>query len=69
VLTCPVAIVAGDRDSVVPIALSRRLFEAASGPKTFITVSGADHNDIELNAGARVVGAVTWAYEAATGRR
>ena len=68
-LTCPVAIVAGDRDSVVPVALSRRLFEAVSAPKTFITVSGADHNDFELNAGARVVGAVTWAYEAATGRR
>ena len=68
-LTCPVAIVAGDRDSVVPVALSRRLFEAVSAPKTFITVSGADHNDFELNAGARVVGAVTWAYEAATARR
>jgi hypothetical protein len=60
-LTCPVAIVAGDRDRVVPIALSRRLFEAVSAPRTFVTVSGADHNDFELNAGDQVVGAVKWA--------
>jgi len=64
-LTSPVAIVAGDRDRVVPITLSRRLYDAIQSPKTFITVSGADHNDFELNAGAQLAGAVEWAAEAA----
>ena len=67
-LTCPIAIVAGDRDRVVPYALSRRLFDAIQAPKTFVAVSGADHNDIELNAGPQVVEAVRWAAEAARAR-
>jgi len=67
-LTCPIAIVAGDRDRVVPYALSRRLFDAIQAPKTLVTVSGADHNDIELNAGPQVVEAVRWAAEAARAR-
>ncbi|MFO7695305.1 MAG: alpha/beta hydrolase [Vicinamibacterales bacterium] len=68
VLTCPVAIVAGDGDRVVPYALSRRLFDALPEPKRFITVRGADHNDFALNAGDDVVGAVRWAAEAALAR-
>ena len=64
-LTSPVAIVAGDRDRVVPIELSRRLYDAIRAPKTFVTVSGADHNDFELNAGAELARAVGWAAEAA----
>jgi fermentation-respiration switch protein FrsA (DUF1100 family) len=64
-LTCPVAVVAGDRDRVVPMRLSRRLFDAIQAPKTFVTVSGADHNDFELNAGPQVVDAVKWAAAAA----
>jgi hypothetical protein len=63
-LACPVAVVAGDRDRVVPFALSRRLFDAIRGPKTFVTVPGADHNDFELNAGRPVVDAVKWAADA-----
>ena len=64
-LQCPVAVVAGDRDRVVPYAMSRRLYDAVSGPKTFVTVPGADHNDFELNAGPLVVSAVAWAVNAA----
>jgi hypothetical protein len=63
-LTCPVAIVAGDRDRVVPFGLSRRLYDAIRSPKTFITVRGADHNDFALNAGEQVVEAVRWAVTA-----
>jgi hypothetical protein len=68
-LTCPVAVVAGDRDRVVPLALSRRLFDAIRAPKRFLTVGGTDHNDVELNAGPQVVDAVRWAVEAAQGSR
>jgi hypothetical protein len=64
-LACPIAVVAGDGDRVVPFALSLRLSDAILGPKTFITVAGADHNDFELNAGPRVVEAVRWAADAA----
>lgn len=48
---CPLLVVAGDRDSVVPFALSQRLFEAANEPKRFVRVPGADHNDFDLAAG------------------
>jgi fermentation-respiration switch protein FrsA (DUF1100 family) len=68
-LQCPVAVVAGDRDRVVPYAMSRRLYDAIGGPKTFVTVPGADHNDFALNAGPQVVDAVRWALEAAEARR
>jgi len=64
-LSCPVAVIAGDRDSVVPIALSRRLFDAIRAPKTFITVRGADHNDWALAAGDDIAAAASWAVESA----
>ena len=70
-LTCPIAVVAGDGDRVVPFALSQRLFDAARAPKRFVTVRGANHNDFELNAGGQVVDAVRWAADTAlaqTGR-
>jgi len=42
----PVLVLHGDRDSVIPFALGRALFERISGPKEFVTVRGGDHNDI-----------------------
>lgn len=41
----PVLVVHGDRDEIVPIALGRRVFEAAREPKFFYVIEGADHND------------------------
>ncbi len=35
----------GDRDRVVPIALGRKLHEAANPPKRFVTLRGIGHND------------------------
>ena len=40
----------GDRDSIVPLQLARRLFDAANEPKRFLLVEGADHNDRALAA-------------------
>jgi hypothetical protein len=37
----------GDADSVVPYPLGQRLFQAAKGPKRFITIPGGDHNDAQ----------------------
>jgi len=54
----PLLIVAGDRDGIVPIDQSRRLFEAANAPKSFLVIQGADHNDDPLQAGRQMTDAV-----------
>jgi fermentation-respiration switch protein FrsA (DUF1100 family) len=45
-IRCPMLFIHGDRDEVVPYEQGRRLFEAACGPKKFLTIAGARHNDI-----------------------
>jgi fermentation-respiration switch protein FrsA (DUF1100 family) len=42
---CPLFQTHGDRDSLVPFAMSQRLFAAANEPKRFVPQVGADHND------------------------
>lgn len=41
----PVLVMHGDRDSIVPFALGRELFDRLNDPKQFAAVNGADHND------------------------
>lgn len=41
----PVLVMHGNRDSVVPFAVGRDLYDRLSGPKQFVTVPGGDHND------------------------
>jgi fermentation-respiration switch protein FrsA (DUF1100 family) len=48
----PLLFVHGDRDDIVPLALGRRLYEAAPEPKAFETLRGAGHNDT-LEVGGR----------------
>jgi len=50
-LTRPVLVVHGTGDSIVPMALGRRLFQAAPEPKSFYEIPGADHNDTYLVGG------------------
>lgn len=57
-LRAPLLVIAGDRDDIVPEALSRRLFDAAPEPKRFVTVPGAGHNDIDLLDGAVMTAAI-----------
>jgi uncharacterized protein len=54
-LAAPLLVVAGERDGIVPAAHSRRLFDAAPEPKRFVLLPGADHNDLDLLAGARLL--------------
>jgi len=58
-VSAPVLVVAGDRDRVVPIELSRKLYAAARDPKRLVIVGGADHNDPPLAEGASLVGELT----------
>lgn len=50
-LKMPVLVVHGTKDSIVPISLGRRLFQAAPEPKSFYEIPGADHNDTYLVGG------------------
>ena len=56
-ITCPLLVVAGDRDRIVPVGQSRRLFDAARGPKDLVILAG-DHNDPQVGAGAEMIAAV-----------
>ncbi len=64
----PLLVVAGERDRLVPVAQSRRLYEAAGEPKRFVLIAGADHNDDALLAGERFIGEVVrFLHDAAGG--
>ena len=54
----PLLVIAGERDRIVPIQQSRRLYEAASAPKTLVVFPEADHNDYELLAGDGMIQAI-----------
>jgi fermentation-respiration switch protein FrsA (DUF1100 family) len=54
----PLLVIAGDRDGVIPLEQSQRLYDAAPSPKKLLIVSGADHNDAALLAGDEMIDAV-----------
>jgi fermentation-respiration switch protein FrsA (DUF1100 family) len=54
----PVLVIAGDRDAIVPLEDSRRLYETAPKPKQWAVIAGADHNDDDLLAGKEMLDAV-----------
>ncbi|QIZ71116.1 alpha/beta hydrolase [Oxynema aestuarii] len=53
-VTCPVLVIHGREDTVIPFAHGRRLWEAAPEPKLFLAVDGAGHNDVIEVAGDRI---------------
>lgn len=55
----PLLVVAGTADQIIPLSHSRRLYEAANGPKRFVEIEGADHNDLALLAGDELIDEVT----------
>lgn len=68
-ITCPLLVLVGDRDRIVPAAQSRTLFDAApQGSKRFVVVSGADHNDFDLVAGDPLLEEVVPFLQEAFGR-
>jgi fermentation-respiration switch protein FrsA (DUF1100 family) len=57
-IRCPLLVIAGTLDTIVPAELSQRLFDRALQPKQLFIVEGADHNDDALVAGERMISAV-----------
>jgi fermentation-respiration switch protein FrsA (DUF1100 family) len=53
----PLLVIAGDRDAIIPIDNTRRLYEAATSRKKLVVVANADHNDLELAEGEPTVSA------------
>jgi hypothetical protein len=43
---CPVLVLHGDDDRVIPFAAGRALFDRIAGPKQFVVIRGGDHNDV-----------------------
>jgi hypothetical protein len=57
-IRCPVLIIHGRRDSIVPFAMSEKLKAAAGGPVTYLPIDLADHNDIFFKGGDAVYAAI-----------
>ena len=49
---CPVLVIHGKADEVIPLFHGQQLFAAAPNPKLFFWVEGASHNDLMWVAGA-----------------
>jgi hypothetical protein len=49
-VTAPVLIVHGDRDTVIPIESGEQLYALIAGPKRFLRVAGAGHEDLGMRA-------------------
>ena len=63
-IAAPLLVIAGEDDRIVPIESSRDLYEAAQEPKRFVAIAGADHNDLALLAGERMIGEIEAFVEA-----
>ena len=50
---CPLLVMHGEEDEIVPFWHGRQLFDKAPGPKTFLAIPNARHNDLMWVAGAR----------------
>ena len=44
----PILVVHGRRDTIIPFAQGRKLFEALTGPKEMLVLDGANHNDLHV---------------------
>ena len=50
-VSCPVMVIHGEQDDVVPLTQGRKLYEAAHEPKQWLEVPGAGHSDIHSVGG------------------
>lgn len=52
-VSCPVLVLHGVEDEIIPFWHGRKLYEAVGGIKEYLWVEGAGHNDLPAVAGAR----------------
>ena len=50
-VTIPKLFIHGEHDSIIPLRLGKKLFEAAASPKEFVVLPDADHNDTFVAGG------------------
>jgi fermentation-respiration switch protein FrsA (DUF1100 family) len=55
---CPVLVMHGAADEVIPYWHGQKLFKLANEPKTFVGFPGAGHNDVEIVAGVKYFQAI-----------
>lgn len=55
----PVLVLVGEHDDIVPLDLSRRVYEAAAEPKRWAEVAASHHNDESLLAGEEMLAALS----------
>ena len=58
-VTCPVLVIAGDNDQIVPLAQSQRLYASVRSRKQLEIIAGANHNDPALANGDAMIAVVT----------
>jgi hypothetical protein len=58
---CPVLVVHGTADQVIPPDMGRRIAAAAPGPAELVLIDGADHNDT-YDVGGRAYRDTVWAF-------
>ena len=51
----PLLVFHGDADTLIPMTLGRRLYDAAQQPKTWLAIPGAGHNDVQTPQAERAV--------------
>jgi fermentation-respiration switch protein FrsA (DUF1100 family) len=54
-IRAPLMVFHGDADTLIPIALGRRLFDAAPEPKTWLAIPGTGHDEVQTAAAERGV--------------
>lgn len=55
---CPVLVIHGLKDGVIGSWHGKKIYDAANQPKQFLWVQGADHNDLDMVAGAAYLQAI-----------
>jgi hypothetical protein len=66
-LSCPVMVIHGDSDELIPVEEGIALYEAAPEPKELYLVRGAGHNDVSTTAGDEYARRIS-SFLARTGR-
>jgi fermentation-respiration switch protein FrsA (DUF1100 family) len=57
-VSSPTLVIAGDRDSIIPVEQSRRLYDAIAGEKRLVVIPDANHNDEAMFVGPQLIQAV-----------